>query len=92
MITPSKHLDLDLSVLRAGAIMLKTMSKERTIELAKMREKLVTSMGPDAELIFMPALNFLFLLGRLDYHSKNDTLEFLQAPAVGALPEGKGTQ
>ncbi len=92
MITPAKHLDLDLSVLRAGAIMLNTLRKARRIELPKMREKLVSTMGADAELIFMPALNFLFLLGRLEYHSKNDSLEYLQSPPPSPCNQEKGTK
>ena len=77
MITPEKHLDLDLSVLRAGAVMLKVPKKDRWVELPTMREKLVKRLGVDAELIFMSAMNFLFLIGRMEYHSKNDSLEYV---------------
>ena len=52
MIIPEKHLDLDLSVLRAGAVMLKVLKKDRRVELPAMREKLVKKLGADAELIF----------------------------------------
>ena len=35
----------------------------------------------------MSAMNFLFLIGRLEYHSKNDSLEYVQeAPNPIANP------
>ena len=78
MITPGKHLDLDVSVLRAGAVMLAILKRARVIPLPKLQEKLITAIGSDGELIFMPAVNFLFLLGRLKYLAKNDSLEYVK--------------
>jgi hypothetical protein len=33
-------------------------------------------VGDDGEAVVAPALSFLFLLGRVDYHSKNDSFEY----------------
>jgi hypothetical protein len=41
-----------------------------------MRTVVIRRVGPDGELSFLPALNFLFLVGKVEYHLQNDTLEF----------------
>jgi hypothetical protein len=76
MITPHKHMNLDCSVLRVSALMIREVAKRRTIDIESLRKRIVKKLGVDAELIFVPALNFLFLLDRIVYHPKNDTLEF----------------
>ncbi|WP_370511947.1 ABC-three component system middle component 8 [Moraxella sp. VT-16-12] len=55
--------------------MLKTLKKEQVIKynnLLNMIKDKITS----GEYLFLPALNFLFLLGLVDYQSKNDTLVY----------------
>ena len=77
MITPEKHLDLNLCVLRAGAELLSFLRRERVASVAKLRERLVRSMGPDADVNFQATLNFLFLAGRIEYHPQADRIEYL---------------
>jgi hypothetical protein len=76
MLTPRKHLNLDVSVLRIAALMLRELDKRGVVEFERMRGLIVRRAGADAEMAFLPALNFLFLLGRIDYHLKNDTIEY----------------
>lgn len=76
MITPQKHMNLDVSVLRVAASMLKEVKKRRVIEFRQLRQKVVKSIGPDVDLVFLPALSLLYLLGRLEYHEKNDSFEY----------------
>ena len=75
MLTARKHLDLDTSVLRLCSIVLKELTKRGVMELEKLRAIVVKRVGPDGDLQFIPALNLLFLLGCLEYHLMNDTLE-----------------
>jgi hypothetical protein len=77
MLTPRKHLNLDVSVLRISALMLRELNKRGVIEFERLRGMIVKRAGSDAELAFLPALNFLFLLGKIDYHVKNDTIEYM---------------
>jgi hypothetical protein len=79
MITPQKHLNLDVSVLRVSALVLREVRRRRVIEFPTLRSRIVRLVGSDADLVFLPALSLLFLLGRLEYHSKNDTLEYREA-------------
>jgi len=82
MIVPEKHLDLNHCVLRAGAELLHYLKKARVAPLAKLRERLVQAMGTDGEVLFQPTLNFLFLLGRIDYHPEVDRIEFLETARI----------
>jgi hypothetical protein len=78
MLTPEKHMNLDASVLRSGAILLSSLQKSRIVPLPKLRDDLTKAIGDDAEFVFIPAVNFLFLIGRLDYHPSTDSFEYLK--------------
>lgn len=36
-------------------------------------------VGDDGDIVVGPALYFLFLVGRLDYHVKTDSFEYVEA-------------
>lgn len=76
MLKPRKHLDLDTSILRVFALMLREMQRRGVCEFEKLRRIILKRVGPDGEIAFLPALDLMFLLGRVDYHLKNDTLEY----------------
>jgi len=76
MLTPRKHLDLNTSLLRIAAIMLKELHKRGVIEMMTLKQKVIRRVGSNGELMFLPALNFLYLLGKVEYHVQNDTLEY----------------
>ena len=92
MITPDKHLDLNLCVLRAGAELLRFLRRERIASVAKLRERLVSSMGPDADVNFQASINFLFLLGRIDYHPQADRIEYLEVARTALQEKGGASQ
>jgi hypothetical protein len=76
MLMPRKHLDLDVSVMRIATILLRELHRHGVVEFEKLRGVVLRRVGPDGDLSFLPALSFLFLLGRVEYHPKNDTLEY----------------
>ncbi|ODS83254.1 ABC-three component system middle component 8 [Devosia sp. 66-14] len=76
MITPQKHMNLDVSVLRVSSLALREVRRRRVMEFQSLRSKIVRLVGSDADLVFLPALSLLYLLGRLEYHPKNDSLEY----------------
>lgn len=76
MLTPRKHLDLDVSVLRVSALVLRELNKKGVVELERLRQLVIRRTGANGDIAFLPALNFLFLVGKLEYHLKNDTVEF----------------
>lgn len=77
MITPDKHLDLNHCVIRAGAELLAYLKSHRVASFDQLRARLVKKLGAEGEIVFHPTLNFLFLLGRLDYHAQSDRFEYL---------------
>ena len=76
MLTPEKHLDLDTSVLRVSSLLLKELQRKGVVDYEKLRHLVERRTGTDGSFAFMPALNVLFLLGLIDYHVKNDTVEY----------------
>ena len=77
MLSPRKHLDLDSSLLRVASIILKELIRKRAVGFETLRNLIVRRTGDDGELTFLPALQFLFLLGKIEYLSKNDVIELL---------------
>ena len=75
MLTARKHLDLNSSALRVSAIVLKELNKRGVMEMERLRGVVLKRVGVDGDIEFLPSLNLLFLLGRLQYHVKNDTVE-----------------
>ena len=78
MITPKKHLHLDTSVIRISALLLRELRKRRAAEFETLRGRILKIVGPDGDFAFLPALSFLYLLGRIEYHAKNDSFEYLE--------------
>jgi hypothetical protein len=76
MLTPTKLLDLDTSVLRVVSIMVKALNPRGVMEFEQLRGVVKRRVGADGDLSFMPALSLLYVLGRIEYHPQNDTIEF----------------
>lgn len=79
MLTPAKHLDLDRSLLRVSSEILAELRRRRIVPVEKIRAYVKRRVGDDADVIVLPALSFLFLLGKLDYREKNDSFEYLSS-------------
>lgn len=78
MIRPSKHLNLDVCVIRLSAHLLKLLKQNRLYGYNALRDAL-NKYEPDAEVLFIPTVHFLFLLGRLIYHPQTDSFEYIEA-------------
>lgn len=76
MLTPTKLLDLDTSVLRVVSIMVKALNPRGVMEFEQLRGLVKRRVGADGDLSFMPALSLLYVLGRIEYHPQTDTIEF----------------
>jgi hypothetical protein len=77
MIRPAKHLNLNACVLRAASLLLARLQGKRVCDFEELRRSL-DCLGPDADVLFMPTVHFLFLLGRMEYHAQTDSFEYLQ--------------
>lgn len=81
MLRPTKHSHPDRTVINVSLLLLVRLKKQRIDNYDNLREyaKKAVSGG---EVLFLPALNFLYLLGVIDYLPKTDSVEY-----VGAINE-----
>jgi hypothetical protein len=77
MLRPTKHLDLDASVLSVSAQILRLLYRRRIMRYDELYGRLRRRIGDAARTAFLPALGFLYLLGRLEYHEGSDTFEIV---------------
>lgn len=76
MLRPSKHSHPDRTVINVALLLLGRLKKRRLDNYGDLRsfaKKAITG----GDVLFLPALNFLFLLGLIEYHSKTDAVEYL---------------
>jgi hypothetical protein len=81
MLTPHKHLKLNTSVLNLSALALVYLQRHRSVSYEQLYTTLEKRAGADADdvrVMFGPTLSFLFLMGKIQYHPKNDTFEYLE--------------
>jgi len=76
MLRPSKHSHPDRTVVNAALLMLGRLRGRRIEEYDDLRD-FVRRGIKGGDLLFLPALNFLFLLGLVEYHSKTDAVEYV---------------
>lgn len=76
MLRPTKHSHPDRTVINLALLLLTRLRGRRVDEysvLRKYAKKAVTG----GDVLFLPALNFLYLMGLIDYHPKTDALEYV---------------
>ncbi len=76
MIRPSKHAHPDLTIVSVAFVVLERLKKRRTESYADLLT-LVESRTESAESLFLPAINFLFMLGIIRYLPKADRFEYM---------------
>ena len=86
MIRPQKHLNLNVCVLRISALALAHLRRQRVEKFTTLLETMKVAAGPDAEILFLPAVNLLFLLGRLVYHPHTDIFEYVEPSNSKPVP------
>ncbi|WP_082559986.1 ABC-three component system middle component 8 [Brevundimonas sp. Root608] len=76
MLRPSKHAHPDRTVVNVALVLLARLRSQRLCDygmLFKYARKSVTG----GDVLFLPSLNFLFLLGLIEYHPKTDAVEYV---------------
>jgi hypothetical protein len=77
MITPHKYLNLNLSVLNLGGLILSILKQEEAVKYDELLHRVLLAKGSNAKEVFLPTLSFLYLLGKIEYRKDIDTIEFL---------------
>lgn len=76
MIKPTKHSHPDRTVINASLKLLSRLKTLRVEQYDTLRKFLGTKVV-GGEVLFLPALNFLFLLGLVEYLPKTDSVEYV---------------
>lgn len=76
MLRPSKHAHPDRTVVNVALLLLRRLRAKRLSDYSSLLaySRKAVSGG---DVLFLPALNFLFLLGLVVYHSKTDSFEYV---------------
>jgi hypothetical protein len=70
-------MNLDNSLIRISALIIKMVKKARIIKCNELLDKLINSEGENVRYTFVSALNFVFLFGLIEYYPKTDSLAFI---------------
>ena len=76
MIAAHKYLDLNLSILNLGGIILTIGKQSKIIKYDELLQIVIAERGESAKDVFIPTLSFLYILGKLDYRNEIDAIEF----------------
>jgi len=78
MLTPTKYLNLDLSVVKISSEILRLLRANQSMKYDEVLTHLCDSICDDVRHVFSASINFLFLLGKINYHVKSDSLEYIE--------------
>lgn len=77
MLRPTKHSHPDRTVINVAVIVLVRLKKLRIVNYSDILSYAKKSViGGDV--LFLPALNFLFLMGLIEYRPKTDSIEYIK--------------
>ena len=76
MLRPSKHAHPDRTVINVSLLLLSRIKDIRVEDYDTLR-KFAKSKVMGGDVLFLPALNFLYLMGLLEYRPKTDAIEYV---------------
>ena len=87
MLKLTKHNHPDRTVISIAALMIEHMRKNRICQYDALRThiKKVLSHLENVDALFLPAINFMFVLGLVEYRPKTDSFEFTGAPTPSKI-------
>ena len=76
MLRPSKHSHPDQTVINVALLLLSRLRAQRLCEYSPLLQYARKSViGGDV--LFLPSLSFLYLMGLVEYHPKTDSFEYV---------------
>jgi hypothetical protein len=76
MLRPTKHSHPDRTVINVSLLLLSRLKAHRFDEYGELR-KFTKKKVIGGDVLFLPALNFLYLLGLIEYRPKTDAVEYV---------------
>lgn len=78
MIRPDKYMNLDTSVLNISSVILKLFKNSRLISFDEISNSVINKLGFNSKENIIYALNFLYLLNKIEYHQEIDNFEIIR--------------
>ena len=78
MLRPSKHALPDQTVVAVAAILLKHLRKWRLVDYESL-SSVASKKVRGGDVLFLPAVHTLFVLGLIEYRTKTDSFEYVGA-------------
>ncbi len=75
MLRPTKHSHPDRTVINVSLLLLGHLKKYRIEDYDKLRRN-IRKQVVGGDVLFLPALSFLYLLGLVEYRPKTDAIEY----------------
>lgn len=79
MLRPTKHSHPDQTVLNVSLLLL-TRLKSLRLDTYESLRNYAKKAVVGGDVLFLPSLNFLYLMGVIEYHPKTDALEYVGRP------------
>ena len=76
MLRPTKHSHPDRTIISTSILLLKRLKLKRLDEYDSLKKFAKTKIN-GGDVLFLPALNFLYLLGLIEYRPKTDAVEYV---------------
>ena len=76
MLRPSKHSHPDRTVINVAMLLLARLRARRHDAYGDLKTYARKAVA-GGDTLFLPSINFLFLLGLIEYHSKTDAIEYV---------------
>jgi len=73
---PTKHSHPDKTIIALAMIIVKRLKRVRIEQYDNLLEFL-EKKNNDAKTLFLSSINFLYLMGLIDYHKKTDSFEYV---------------
>jgi len=77
LLRPTKHSHPDRTVINVSLLLLARLKARRVDEYDVLR-KFAKKSVVGGDVLFLPALNFLYLMGLVEYRPKTDAVEYLE--------------
>lgn len=78
MIRPTKYMDLKTGVLNIAAEILAELQVTYAVSLGELDQQIQDRIDKSARINFVPALNFLYAIGCIDYDINADAIYYLK--------------
>lgn len=76
MLRPTKHSHPDRTIINVSLLLLLRLKEDRIDEYDALR-KYAKKKVVGGDVLFLPALNFLYLMGLVEYRPKTDSVEYV---------------